>query len=472
MLERFWNAVLRQHWIAPTFVAVASALGLLRAEWAFRQANLEVLPQGYLLQEWSSESMMQTLGLKDMFAFGPMALWYDHLYPPLQDALRYAFSIPDLVHRMPPNYASVDLHLYLVYAWCFGFVNAVVYLWVRDLTRNGGWSLFVTGLWAISPAYLTNMMLLDSTPLAMVFISWACYFLFRFLRTRRMIYVSAFLVAALFASLARNVTQAHVLVVIAVFVAVSWWLARRRTWWLMAVNGVLVVLLFVMPVKQFIMYGTTDTSSFSGLHRVGMLWINPHTVPEPDFPKDILGNAERFQSKYNTTDMIRDNYRLSNGSFEAWTSNPVGSVFAMARSLSITVPAALEPGSSYVDNVLVGELPWKGLYDWVFSGWRYVAIVLGAIAVVGWQRRPQGLALLLRRYGWFLAFYALIAAPVLWSHRFIPGEEFRGPVWTDAVRLKMFLEVPLVALVAYALWILPGLVRQLGALPRRAPSGS
>ena len=63
-----------------------------------------------------------------------------------------------------------------------------------------------------------------------------------------------------------------------------------------------------------------------------------------------------------------------------------------------------------------------------------------------------------RRYGWFLGFYALIAAPVLWSNRFIPGEEGIGPVWTDAIRLKMFLEVPLVALVGYSLWLLPGLI--------------
>lgn len=458
----FWKIrepVLRQHWLAPTVVAVVSAIGLMQAEWAFRAANTGRLPGGYLLQEWSSEAMMQTLALKDMFAFGPMFAWYDHLYPPLEDVLRYAFSLPDLVHRMPPNYGAVDLHLYLTYAWCFGLVNAVVYLWVRDLTKNGYWAAAVTLLWAIAPGYLTNMMLLDSTPLAMLFISWAFYFLYRFLRTRSLAYVTAFLVATLGASLARNITQAHVLAILTVFVGFTWWLARRRSWIVMAVNVVLLGLLFVLPIKQFVMFGTTDTSTFSGLHRVGMLWINPHTVPEPEFPKSILGNAEKFQSKYNTTDTLRDNYRLSNGSYEAWRSDPVGSAGAMVKSLTITVPEALRPSSEYADNLLVRDLPWKGVYDWVFSGWRYLLIVFAAIAIVAIQRGRDGIARLTRRYGWFLAFYLLIAAPVFWSNRFIPDHEADGPIWTDAIRLKMFLEVPLVALVGYALWALPSVVR-------------
>ena len=460
VIERAKNAVLRQHWLMPTLVAVISSIGLNQSQWAFRNANVDRLPGGYLLQEWPSEVMMQTLALKDMFAFGPMALWYDHVNPPMQDALRYAFSLPDIVHRMPPNYAAVDLHLYLTYAWCFGLINAIVYLWVRDLTKNGWWALAVTALWAIAPGYLTNMMLLESTPLAMLFISWAFYLLYRFLQTRRLAYVSWFLGATLLASLARNITQVHVLLVIVAFVVATWWLAKRRTWWIMAINVILLALLFFMPVKQYVMYGTTDTSSVSGLHRVGMIWVNPHTVPEPEFPDDVLGNAERFQSKYNNTDYIRDNYRLTQGSYDAWIHNPIGSGTAFLRSLTITVPEALRPSSQYTDNAIVTELPWRGVYDWVFSGWRYLLLLAGSVAVVWFTRGTRGMGRLARRYGWFIGFYALIAAPVFWSNRFLPGAEELGPIWTDAIRLKMFIEVPLVALVAYAVWLVPGLLRR------------
>ena len=61
----------------PTLVTIVSALGLNQVQWAFRNANSADLPGGYLLQDWSSDSVMQTLGLQDMFAFGPMALVYD-----------------------------------------------------------------------------------------------------------------------------------------------------------------------------------------------------------------------------------------------------------------------------------------------------------------------------------------------------------------------------------------------------------
>jgi len=102
-LARLKDVVLRQHWLMPTLVTVVSALGLNQVQWAFRNANSTDLPGGYLLQDWSSDSVMQTLGLKDMFEFGPMALVYNHLYPPLEDVIRYAVSLPDLVHNMPPN---------------------------------------------------------------------------------------------------------------------------------------------------------------------------------------------------------------------------------------------------------------------------------------------------------------------------------------------------------------------------------
>lgn len=44
MLTKAKEAVLRQHWLMPTLVAVVSALGLNQAQWAFRNANAESLP--------------------------------------------------------------------------------------------------------------------------------------------------------------------------------------------------------------------------------------------------------------------------------------------------------------------------------------------------------------------------------------------------------------------------------------------
>lgn len=444
----------RPQWLVPVLVGVVSTVILGAGQLLFRHFNRDVLPFGYLLQDWPSDIMMQTLSLQDMFDFGPLALWYNHVYPPMQDVLRYVFSTPRLINGLSPDYQAVDLLLYATYAACFGLVNAVVYLWVRDLTRNGYFAGLITLLWAVSPGFLTNMMLLDSTPLAMASISWALYFLYRFLRTRRLGYVPWFLLMVLLGSLARNITQSHVLLMLVGFTIAAWWLADNTSKGrLMAVSIGLLALLFVMPIKQQVMFGTTDTSTFSGIHRVGMLWIPPSTIPESEYPDVIVQNASRFESKYNSVEAALENHRLANAAAQAWVSDPLGSVAAMGRSLTITVPEFLRPSSQYVDNYLVRELPWRAAFDWVFSGWRYSAVVLGALALVWAARGSKGMWSLARRYGWFAAFYALIAAPVFWSNRYIPGHEDQGPIWTDAIRLKMFLEVPLVALVGYALWL-------------------
>lgn len=457
----------KHSWTAPLIVGAGSAIALFAIEWIFRLLRRDELPGGYLLQEWPSDIMMQTIELSKMVSAGPISLWLNHVYPPLQDAFRYAFTIPFLVTGRVPDPVVVDHQLYALYAICFGLVNAVVYLWVRDLTKSGYWALVVTLLWAISPGYLSNMMLLESTPLAMAALAVAYYLLYRFLRTRRLVYATGFLLATLIASLTRNITQMHVLIVLIVFIVASWAMARERSRLLLLANTGLLLLMLVLPLKQFVLFGTFDTSSFSGIHRVGMLWIPPSSVPDSPLPDRIQQNASRMESKNNTVSAALENVRLSDAATRAWASDPIGSVQSMARSLTITVPELLRPSSEYTNNRLVNELPWRAPYDWLFSGWRYLAVLALSIGIVvvdsglhrSWQR--------LRRYAWFAVFYALVLAPVLWSNRYHPGHEDLGPIWTDAMRLKMFVEVPLVVLMGFALWCVPGLFRRARSRKRR-----
>jgi len=49
------------------------------------------------------------------------------------------------------------------------------------------------------------------------------------------------------------------------------------------------------------------------------------------------------------------------------------------------------------------------------------------------------------------SFYGLLVLPILFSNRFRPGDEDAGPIWTDAIRQKVFLEMPIWALMGYAL---------------------
>ena len=504
-------------YLTPILVAVVSAGALQLVVQSFRNLNQSTLPDGYRIQDWPSNWLMQTLGLEDLMPFGPMAFWYSHVYPPLQDMIRYVFTFPETWSGQDISPEAVDMRLYFLYAVCFGIVNALLYIWVRSLTRSGWWALGVTAVWAVHPGYITVMTLLDPSALAMVFVSLGLLFLYLFLRYRCLLFATGFFGALLLASLTRSITQTHVLAVVLVAVVTFWFIAVKRAWWQMSLNVLLVALLFVMPLRMQILYATWDTSSYGGYHRSGALWIEPRTVPQPvpesvikqyeayelarvnaenpallaqmtpdeirqaqaefaqaealwqqqsaaypdvDFsmarayPNRIEENALKFSSRFNTREQVLDNFRLAAAANEFLFSQPVESAQRLTRSLAITIPEAFRPASEYTQNYLVEDLPWRGLWDWLFSSWRYVLLIAGAAAVIVWTHGWQGTRRLLVKYGWFAVFYGLLALPIMFSNRFRPGEEDIGPMWTDAIRQKVFLEIPVWALGGYALWLL------------------
>jgi hypothetical protein len=345
--------------------------------------------------------------------------------------------------------------LYFLYCFIYGLLNALVFVWVRDLTRSTGWGIAGAALWAVYPGHLMMAMLLEPSQLALITVSLSFYFLYRFLKTRRPVYVTAFLAAFLAASLSRSFIQIYVLLILVVAVASFWWMSKDRVkalpW--QVVNLLLVALVFVQPVKQFVMYDTWSTTSFGGYHRAGMLFLDPRGVPEPVYPQKIVDNALAFSTRYNTQETIKDNYRLEQAANAYLLEQPVRAVKGLVLSLTITIPEAFKPTSMYVQNFLVEGLPWTNLYNWVFSSWRYLILILAAAAIIIRSRGRTGSLRLLRRYGWFAVFYGLVAIPILWSNRYYPGNEDLGPMWTDAIRQKIFLEVPLYVLLVYASWL-------------------
>lgn len=503
-------------WLNPVLVMVFSAATLQAAIQLFRSLNSDVLPDGFRVQDWPSNWMMQTLGLEELIPFGPLAFWYSHVYPPLQDIIRFAFTLPETRSGLPVSPEAVDHRLYALYVLCFGVVNGLLYIWVRSLTRSGWWALGVTVVWAMHPGYITVMTLLDPSPLAMVFITLTLLFLFLFLRYRHLGYGTAFFAALFMASLSRTVTQTHVLVVVVVALIAFWFMSRSRAWWQMVLNVLLVALLFVIPIKMQILYATWDVTSYGGYHRAGPLWIDPRTVPQavpesameqfrdyqqakaraedpaqlaimtPDeirqaqaefaqveqwwqqtsakypgvdfttaksYPDRIEENALKFSSRFNTREQVLDNFRLSGAANEFLITQPLESAQRLSRSLAITVPEAFRPASEYTQNYFVEWLPWRAAWDWLFSSWRYVLMIAGVAAVIMRTRGWAGTRRLLVKYGWFAVFYGLLALPIMFSNRFRPGEEDIGPMWTDAIRQKVFLEIPLWALGGYALWL-------------------
>jgi len=456
---------------APFAVFVVSTTVLYLVERWFRlNASTDQMFEGYRFQAWSGNWMMQTLGLEEMVPFGPKALVYNHIYPPGLDAIRFIFTWPETRQGLPIDPIQVDFRVYMLYAVLYGLLNALIYVWVRDLTSSTGWSVAAAVVWAIYPGHLLMAMLLEPSELSLFNSALMFFFLYRFLRTRKAHYVTLFLFFLLLASLSRSFIQLYFLVIIVVAVISFWFITRHRarSWGWQILNILLVAMVFTHPVKMFVMYDTWSTTSYGGYHRVGMLHLDPTSVPQPvEYPQKIVDNALAFSSRFNTQEQIKDNYRLERAANEFLVTQPYESARGLAKSLTITIPELLRPTAMYAQNFLVEGLPWFGLYNWLFSGWRYLLLVAGAIAIVVYSRGRQGSLALLRRYGWFAAFWILIAIPVLWSNRYYPGREGEGPIWTDAMRQKIFLEMPVYVMLFYAGWLLLSLTGRASRSPTR-----
>jgi len=447
-------------WLAPTFVGALAFIWLSVVERTFMAANSSWLPAGFRIHDMTANNTQQTVDVAEMNSYGIRFAWYEHVYPPLLDLIRYVLMLPEVRAGLEPSGDAVDDRLYWLFGVFFGVVVAIVYLWVRDLTGSGWWALGASVLWAVSPISVTVMTLLEPTPLSMTLVTLTFYLLYRFLKTRSMGYSTAFFGALLVASLSRNVVQLHVMAILAVAVVAFWIMARNRRKVLLVVNLILVLLTFFWPVRAFVMYGTWDVSTHTGYHRAGALWIDPRTAPEPSYPFHISDNALSFTSRFNTQPLVAENYKLGLAANELMLSDPVEAGSRLARSLTITIPNALLPITATTDNYLVEQFWWSAPYEWLFSGWSYVLLLLGSAVIIIWARGWPGSLRLLRRYGWFAVFWILVAIPVAFSNRYWPpGSEDLGPIHTEAARLKAFLEVPLYAVAFYAAWLLVGRVR-------------
>ncbi|CAB4922043.1 unannotated protein [freshwater metagenome] len=454
-IRSLWQS--RPAWVAPLVVGLVAALGLYVAERIFQSRNADWLPDGLRIHDMSSNNSQQNMTLWDMNVFGIRSLWYDHIYPPLMDFIRFQFMQIDTRGGGSTSPIEVDRRLHVLFAALFGVVTSVVYLWVRDLTKSGWWALGASFIWAIAPASIITMTLLEPTPLAISSIAVTFYLLYRFLKTRKLGYATGFFAALLIASLSRNAVQIHVLVILAIAVIAFWFMSKNRSWWIQGLNIMLVALIFVWPVRSQIMFSTFDVSSHTGYHRSGALWIDPKSVPEtPDtvYPQNILENGPVFSSAFNTQEILRENYRLTRAANDFMMQHPVEAVQRMIDSVKITSENALTPVSVTTRNYMIEGVFWKSTYEFMLSGWRYLLLVLASAAVIIWSRGWRGTKQLMMKYGWFAAFWILIAIPVAFSNRYWTAEgETAGPFHTEASRLKGLIEIPVYSLVVYALWI-------------------
>ncbi len=439
--------------MAPIIVWCLSSLSLWLILLWLQAAHPETIIEGFKIRDESSDTAWQTIRLNEMWSYGPSTLWWMHIYPPLYDAIRYLLMQPEVSGGLAPSAVAVDFRLYIMNVILFGLVAMVVYLWVRDLTRSGWWGLAGAAFWSVLPASVSFMMLLNQTGLAIAAMAVAFYLLYRFCRTRRNAYAAGFLVALLVASMTRNVVQIHVFVIVVVAAVSFYFMGRPRRWWALAVNLLLVVLIGFWPARAYVLYSTFDVSTHTGYNRAGALWINPLDVPVPEeYPENINDNAVRLSSGWNTQETMKDNYRLGNAANEFVLTEPVEAFTRALQSLTVTMPTMFRSITVQWYNTYDFEFPLAPGLNWLFSGWRFVALILGSVIIIIRSVGLRGTWERIRRYGWFAVFWILTAIPVALSNRYWPPE-VPEPIHSEADRLRGLIDVPVYVLMVLAVSI-------------------
>ena len=480
--------------------------------WVFRPA---LVFDGFKVRDGSADSAWQTIRLNEMWSFGPTTLWWEHIYPPLYDGMRFLLMQPETLAGGQPDYLAVDLRLYFVHSVLFGLTSMIVYLWVRDLTHSGWWALAGALLWIVVPGSFSFFVELNQTGLAIAAMAVALYFLYRFCRTRKAGYAMAFFAAILVASLTRNVVQIHVLAVLIVAAVTFWWISSNRQIRTLVANLLLVALIAFWPARAFMLYATFDVSTHTGYNRAGALWINPLDVPEyvpgeakrvyeeyakaakslnnpailatltptevqekraalvtleqqwnglqqqyPDvnfetadvYPERLLANATKLSSNWNTQETLRDNYRLGKVTNDYIFSQPVEATSSALRSLTVTVPTMFRSVYVQWSNSFNSSFPGMQALDWIFSGWRFALMILVSTGIIIGHFGFRTTGRLLIRYGWFAAFWVLTAIPVFLSNRYWPTD-IPEPIHSEADRLRALIDIPIYVTITFAAFL-------------------
>jgi len=438
--------------LRPTVViSLASTAALLLYEILFRYLRPEDLFSSnqvktvpYLFQTFASDDLMQTVKIQELSNFGPMGLWYFHIYPPLHQALLYVLALPNILTNQPVSSEVVDLRLYVVYAIIFGLLNATIFMWVRDITRSTRLGLIVVVLWSIYPGNLQMATLVDGTYLSLYLTTLTFYFLYRFLRTRHAKYLTYWLISVAVTTYARPLFQWQLIIPVVLVVGLFMYLSRRTSrGWLIVVDVLMVCLIVALPVKSYLMWGSLSTTTYAGFHRTGMLYYDPskEMYDAVQVPPQALANAEVFKSAYNLPLMVTDNYareQLANEWIASHSLTDLTSV--LAKSFNTNFQNALIPTSEYFPNQLSQDLPWRALMDRIMSGYLYLFLGIGSVVAIFALRGLQGSVGLLRRYGWLIGYYLMLAGTIALQNR---------NEWTEASRLKIFIEIPVWIAAAY-----------------------
>jgi hypothetical protein len=394
-------------------------------------------PDGLRFQAWTSERLMQTLSLKHLRDEPLRSLWYLHIQPPLLDTFRAVLA---QVHHSLDGAAlvdAVDRGTYVAWAAVFAATAALVFAWIQALAGRR-LALGATVLWVLHPGAIAFASLLDSTAASAAAFLWFCFELWRFTRAQGS--VARLVVASLVLFFLRSVFQWPFLPLV-VLCLVLMRLPRRQVLGYGAATGLILGLYIA---KQLVLFGTPLTSTFDGLNfcravGLGEPDIGTLQVPREAFPASlpppsralVLREEEKIGGfyNYNHLDYLRYSVGLKYACRQMLRERPLSSTLAsFAENLALYG----QPSSRYQPNILVDSLPWRGVFDFVFSAPVFWMLLLATGASAA--RRLKGLEDRRRAAALVLPILYVAAVSIL----FEKGENMRFRYFLEPVLFVFF----------------------------------
>jgi hypothetical protein len=336
----------------------------------------------FYFQETSSDALMQTIEIRTLVSDPIRSLWYMHVNPPLFDIIRLLLIVPDHLLGNDITDMLVDRRLYLFYSVLFACMNVLIYRTLRLLQCSQTWSILVVVAWTLYPGNISMATYLDPTYLSAFLLMFAMLHGMKWLGGHGSINAYWTLSALLLLSWTRSLFQVQLLFPLILFSAYRF--IRKRDFSPSSVARLsLVLLLAFLPLKQFVLFGTFSTSSFVGAHQLGLIQHEPtdEELNSVDVPDRLITNASKVESKYNSVANAVDNFRQESVFRDRLLQAPLVSLSNVPNTMLKVGRNALSATQEYQPNQASGNLPWASLSRWIFSGWRYLTLVV--IALVG-----------------------------------------------------------------------------------------
>jgi hypothetical protein len=419
---------------ASAWIGIAVFLFGFLLDMGLQQAARPLAAEGIYFQGWSSEDLMQSVPIEDLRANPLRTLAYIHIQPPGFDLIRAGLAqlwpsleIHDLLRR-------VDESLYLLWAVFFGALGVILYQWISKL---GGTALGLVGalLFLLHPASLYYATLLDGTFLSAFLVLWACYLLWRLKNGERVpIVLLSCVVLALFFT--RSLFQLPALAVFAVSLML-FRVPRRQLVTFVTLTGIVSGLLVA---KQYYLFRTFSTSTFSSLNLANSLGVgwdaatySKWLVDQKDVTAnygplpDVLVRKTKLDGQRNFNNIAY--LQLQDYFLQKYEAKLLGSPPGdLARSYLQNAMIYFLPSSSYTaGNVIVERLPWREIYDRVFSA-PILPLLLGIAAALALYRMIHGKSIW-KSLGLTLPALFVLGASIL----FEKGENMRFKFWLEPV---------------------------------------